>query len=346
MKIFACVCGNRLFFDSTQCTRCGHWLGYDPARASILALEPRDEIWYAVGPSTDGRTFKQCRNQTDHQICNWVVDSGDPSPLCRSCRLNQLIPNLSISSNVVHWRRLEAAKRRLLYTLIGLDLSFENGHPPGLRFEFLEDQRSNPQVDEPHVMTGYRDGLITLNVAEADHVQREAAREHFNEGYRTVLGHLRHESGHFYWPRLVAADRLDRFRALFGDERRDYDEALDCYHRARPHSGWQTAFISAYAQAHPLEDWAESWAHYLHMVDSLETAAANGVIELKDATRDFEACVSAWIELTVILNELNRSMGLRDAYPFVLSELVVEKLSFIHDAIFASPTPSGNSAGP
>ncbi len=346
MRIFSCVCGNRLFFDSTQCTACGHWLGYDPASASMLALEPRNDFWFSLGPSAAGRAFKQCRNQADHQICNWVIDASDPDPLCRSCRLNQLIPNLSSASNLVHWRRLEAAKRRLLYTLISLELSFENRHQPGLRFEFLEDQRTNPRVDEPHVMTGYRDGLITLNVAEADHVQSEAAREHFNEGYRTVLGHLRHESGHYYWPRLAAADRLERFRALFGDERRDYDEALDSYHRARLHSGWQSAFISAYAQAHPLEDWAESWAHYLHMVDSLETAAVNGVIELDDVTRDFQPRVSAWIEFTVILNELNRSMGLRDAYPFVLSEVVVEKLHFIHDAIFASPTATGSSADP
>jgi len=106
--------------------------------------------------------------------------------------------------------------------------------------------------------------------------------------------------------------------------------------------------VSAYASAHPWEDWAETWAHYLHMIDTLETAATCGV-SLKPNRRDepalarvpeavtanssFDGLLASWFPVTYLLNNLNRGMGLADAYPFVLAPPAIEKLRFVHDLV-------------
>jgi len=54
------------------------------------------------------------------------------------------------------------------------------------------------------VLTSHCNGLITLNIAEADDAERERRRVKFHEPYRTLLGHLRHEVAHYYWDRLIA----------------------------------------------------------------------------------------------------------------------------------------------
>jgi len=178
--------------------------------------------------------------------------------------------------------------------------------------------------------------------------QRERRRLQLHEPYRTLLGHFRHEIGHYYWERLLAgSDRLEAFRAAFGDERADYAEALKRHYEQGPPEQWQERFISTYASAHPWEDWAETWAHYLHMTDTLEMAAACGLSlrprhadepSLKTAGQDkplgsFEQKIEAWFPLTYVLNNLNRGLGLVDGYPFVLSPPVIEKLRFVHDTI-------------
>jgi hypothetical protein len=312
-----------VFFENTSCTYCQRLLGFDVASQNMLSLSTTADGYADSG----GNPFRLCHNQTDYQVCNWLIPEADSHPLCAACRLNGTIPNLDNPDNLRRWRRLEQAKRRLLYGLITLGLPI----PPGeLTFHFLEDQRSNPWVAEPHVLTGHAAGHITINVTEADDVMREASRIDFNETYRTLLGHFRHESGHFYWAKLVDSFGGQKaFRQLFGDERADYPQALSAYHASGPDLNWSDSFISAYASAHPHEDWAETWAHYLHIMDTLETAAGSGVIPALPGN-DW---LAQWLELSVVLNELSRSMGVPDAYPFSLADPVVAKLEFIRQRV-------------
>ncbi len=356
MKTFTCQCGNTLHFENTQCLVCGRVLGYLPDQQQLSALEPSDnEQWRALD---NGRLYRKCDNYTRHDICNWLVPADDSNIYCVSCRLNHIIPNLSEPENLVLWYRIEAAKRRLLYTLYGLGLpiigrDIDSQH--GLAFEFLADQGrddefSNKVTSEQSVITGHRAGMITINIKEAEDSAREEIREKMRERYRTLLGHFRHEIGHYYWERLINhTSGVDDFRHIFGDERVNYQQALDTYYQAGPRPGWQANWISAYASSHPWEDWAETWAHYLHMVDALETAQDFGfsiggqhVTALTADTqategymkRDlFEVLLDDWGRLSVALNALNRSMGLADAYPFVISSNIQDKLYFVHKLI-------------
>jgi len=349
MKGFYCICGQKLFFENAECLSCRREVGYSPETATLETLESDGaHRSRSLGPAAAGRLFRHCENRTLHQACNWLVPDESNTTLCRACSLNTTIPNLTIERNRRHWMLLEAGKRRLIYTLMQLGLPVVGdgaGSVAPLRFKFLEDRQRNPNVEPEFVLTGYHDGVITLNVAEADSVYREQMRAAMGEPYRTVLGHFRHESGHYYWENLVKpSGTIGRFRELFGDERRDYAAALDEYYSKPPSDAWRATHISAYARAHPLEDFAECWAHMLHMMDTLETAGTEGVLEPPSLAGDFENYLRAWGQLTVILNELNRSMGRRDAYPFVLSDVVVEKLEFIRELICHRDSPSGTPA--
>ena len=220
--------------------------------------------------------YRRCRNYSDHYACNWLVSAGDDEPYCRSCRLTEIVPDLSDPANKAAWVEVEGAKRRLLYTLYALRLpvvSKRDDEDAGLTFRFMHATPEQP------VTTGHERGIITLNMAEANGAFRENMREKLGEGYRTVLGHLRHEIGHYYWDRLIqSGPELDAYRELFGDERQDYPSRLSSVITPpAPRSDWADSFISAYATMHPWEDWAESWAHYLHMVDTLETAKSHGL---------------------------------------------------------------------
>jgi hypothetical protein len=272
-----------------------------------------------------------------HHACNWLAPAG--APFCAACALNETIPDLSIPENVARWQALEAEKRRLVYALIrlGLPLTPRREDPAGLAFAFLADP--DPMFTERgRVLTGHAAGLITINIAEADPATREAMRDRMDEPYRTLLGHFRHESGHHYWDRLIAGTGwLEPYRACFGDERADYAAALQAHYDNGPTPDWPQRHISAYAASHPWEDWAESWAHYLHMTATLETAWAFG-LRAHSARPDFDpyaeaefgALIEQWMPLSVALNSLNRSMGHEDAYPFVLAAPVVEKLRLVH----------------
>jgi hypothetical protein len=274
--------------------------------------------------------------------------AGNPRLLCIACRLNRTIPDLSSPENGMLWGRLEAAKRRLVSSLLALQLPVDSrvDQDPqrGLAFDFL---RSLP--GGPRVMTGHDGGIITINIEEADNAARERIREELHEPYRTLLGHLRHEVGHYYWDRLVAGSQwLEDFRKLFGDERQNYTAALQRNYQQGPAPGWNQQHVSAYASVHPWEDWAETWAHYLHMVDILDTSLSFGLdtrsleMEIEPFGRDalfrpndagakrFLSFLNAWIELTAVLNELSRSMGHPDLYPFALPHPAVAKLHFIH----------------
>lgn len=356
MKTFPCHCGNTLYFENSICMVCGRTTGFVP---EILRMSGMDQDAGDLWRDPDsGERYRKCRNYQTYDVCNWMIPAGDPEPFCRSCRLNLVIPDLDTPQNLTLWYRVESAKRRLLYTLFELRLPVidrRQDSTRGLGFEFLadaedSDEFSNKLLPQTSVVTGHRAGIITINIREAEDSAREEMRILMNERYRTLLGHFRHEIGHYYWDWLVARNGgLERFRELFGDERDNYTQGLEAYYRDGPPVGWEESWISAYASAHPWEDWAETWAHYLHMVDTLETAhdygfsidgrrlaalhATGQAAPGYDPAATFARLIADWSALTVALNAMNRSMGLPDAYPFVLSGKTLEKLAFVHSVI-------------
>jgi hypothetical protein len=340
MKLFECQnCGQPLYFENTRCESCGFALGYLPARQTITALRPESELWAAL--AAPGKRYRYCANGV-HGVCNWLVPADSPEQFCAACRHNRMIPDLTQPQNLVHWRMMEVAKHRLFYTLLRLRLPLVTRaeDPNGLAFDFLAE-------GPVPVFTGHDNGLITINLAEADDAERERRRHQMGEPYRTLLGHFRHEIAHYYWDRLVAnSSSLEPFRQLFGDERPDYGTALQNYYAAGAPADWQERFVSAYASSHPWEDFAETWAHYFHMVDTLETANAFGLIVKPKLTQvvaakidpdplagDMNRLIEAWLPLTFAVNSINRSMGLHDLYPFVLSPTAIAKLAFVHERI-------------
>jgi hypothetical protein len=361
VKIFQCDhCGHPVFFENVQCLNCESALAFLPDRMFVAAMESvPDEspaeatagMWRRKSPGDDGARYRLCHNHALYQACNFAVPADDPNALCASCRQTRVLPDLSVPLNRERWYRIEVAKRRLYYTLAKLGLlnpqsARDEASSNGPVFEFLEDLPGTPPV-----MTGHSNGVITLNVAEADDDERTRRRVELHEPYRTLLGHLRHESGHFYWELLInQPGRVEDFSAVFGDPSIDYGEALQRhYAKTEPDTDWQAEHVSAYATSHPWEDWAETWAHYLHMVDLLETAAAyrtsvsvpgNGdprpariANPFGKAEADFDELVAQWVPVTLMVNSLNRSLGQNDAYPFALSEGALRKLRYVHDVI-------------
>ncbi len=336
MKNFKCSCGQVLFFENSQCLSCGHHVGFDPGNMKMkqVAIDPPAN---APGPANKP-VLKRCKNAIDYDVCNWLV-SKPSSDYCLSCELNHTIPNLLEPTRRAWWKSLEYAKRRLIYSLLSLNLPVVAKHvdPAGLAFTFMEDRRTNPEVMEEHVNTGHYDGMVTINIAEADRVKREIARQYTKELYRTLLGHFRHESGHYYFVKLINTEQRKRqFRQLFGDETVDYKAALKEYYKNNFVTPHDPNMISHYAQSHPWEDWAEVWAHYLHMIDTLETANQYKMRQSSAQFDDIDKILDKWSELTLLLNALNRSMGLEDAYPFILSNLSFKKLRFVHGLIYPS----------
>ena len=339
MTPFACTrCQQTVFFENHQCGGCGARLGFVPGLLRLLAWAPDAEADAAAEGDT-GAPLRPCANGTQHGVCNWMLDAGDEHALCRSCRLNLTIPDLSQPGHLDRWARVEQAKRRWLYTLLRLGLAPQpkrgDDDALGLGLHILA-----PQPGAEPVLTGHAGGLITLNLDEADDVQREVARAAFGEPWRTLLGHLRHEGAHYLHHRWIAGDAEAeaQFCAAFGDERADYGEALARYHQQGPAAGWESAHISAYASAHPHEDWAETCAHWLLVTDAVETAAAWGLSlqsaaaqaapagqPLRSLSPD-ELLLSQWLPLAQFLNAMNRSLGLRDSYPFLLPPPVVHKM--------------------
>jgi hypothetical protein len=347
MKLFACQnCGQPLYFENTSCDSCGLRLGYLPEHGQVSALEEVDGAWRAL--AVPGERYRLCANAR-HGVCNWLVDSNSVELYCAACRHNRIIPDLNSPENLDHWRRIEFAKHRLFYTLLRLrlPLTTKAEDANGLAFDFLSDPVGT--ADASLIMTGHLGGLITLNVAEADDPERERRRKSMGEPYRTLLGHFRHEISHYYWDRLVAGTpTIEEFRRLFGDERDDYAAALQRYYANGPPSDWSEHYVTAYASAHPWEDFAETWAHYFHMVDTLETAAAFGlrlrpkvgaglaaVIDFDPHLAEMDRIIDAWLPLTFAVNSINRSMGQPDLYPFVPASAVIWKLTFVHDRIHA-----------
>ena len=363
VRSFSCaVCGRLLVFENTVCMNCGTHVGYDPLVRQLVPL-----------PS-DG-SLVPCGNAVV-AACNWLVDATlGRGALCSCCRLTRTRPADGDRDGLAAFARTEAAKRRLHYQLLDLGLpvvaAVDDG-PRGLAFDLLS-SAATP------VTTGHADGVVTIDLDEGHDAHREARRVELAEPYRTLLGHLRHEVGHYYWVVLVEGNGLvpaggavlDEFRELFGDERADYGEALQRHYAGSPAPGWNDSHVSAYATAHPWEDWAETFAHYLHIRDTLQTAGAYGMVvtgpdePLEDAgqlvavpsehdaaasSRPFGDILATWLPLTYALNAVNRSMGADDLYPFVISPAVVEKLAFVHRVVGSAagrrvPAPQNAASG-
>ncbi len=350
MRLYSCLyCSLTLYFENTSCVRCGSMLGYWAETDSLCVLEPHDHqggSWTSW--SVPGRRLRRCDN-SGFGVCNWMVDADAGHPFCTACRHNRVVPDPTSATGLTGWRKLESAKHRMFaaFHRLGLVDVIERAGTASLGFQFLEDAAGGPAV-----MTGHADGLITVALKEADDVEREQRRHLLGEPYRTLLGHFRHESAHYFWDRLVR-DRgaFEECRAVFGDESTDYQSAVGRYYVDGPREDWQATFISAYATMHPWEDFAETWAHYLHMVATLDTAYAyrlrtapfadrSGASHIPDpvdplAADDIEALVVVWLPLTTLLNSLNAAVGKDDAYPFVLTTPVIAKLGYIHRLIRA-----------
>jgi hypothetical protein len=352
MKTYTCVCGQLIFFQNVVCVNCHRELGFMPDRLMMASFDPASEgNWLPTVKTAQDSLYRKCQNYSKENVCNWMVPAESAEVFCVSCRLNEIIPDLSIPMNRELWGITELAKRRLIYSLLQLRLPVANKKDDperGLAFRFLSDT-TNPDGTVSRVMTGHNQGTITLNIAEADDAAREKIRREMHEPYRTLLGDFRHESGHYYWDRLVRDTTfIEPYRVLFGDERADYAAALKRHYDSGAPSNWQESFISAYATTHPWEDWAESWAHFLHIQDALEVAHDFGLVGkrllleprkkrpktwLSSKQNTFDETILAWAELAVALNSINRSMGLPDLYPFVLSPAVIAKLQFVYDVV-------------
>jgi hypothetical protein len=341
MRLFECqICGRPHHFESFTCESCGSRLGFLPEHTTMSALEKNGgRLRARLEPPTD---YIYCAN-VDFRSCNWLVPANSGERYCRACRHNRTIPDLSQDGNLTLWRRIEIAKHRLFYSLLRLKLPLETKaeNPSGLAFDFLA-PTENP------VMTGHLGGVITISLAEADDAERERQRGSMHEPYRTLLGHFRHEIAHYYWDRLVRdSDTIDEFRKIFGDERTDYGEALRRHHADGAPVDWQSSFVTAYATSHPWEDFAETWAHYLHITDTLETARTFGVrtqpqaaqttldasVDFNPYTAPVDQLVYTWLPLTFAFNAINRSMGLSDLYPFDHGAPIMVKMTFIYNLV-------------
>jgi hypothetical protein len=355
MRTYTCSCGPLAFFQNVTCVACGRELGFLPDVLRLSSLEEAGEGLFKAN-RVENRLYKKCQNYAKESVCNWMIPAdGRPGqksdPFCVSCRLNRTIPDLNRKQNHDLWACMELSKRRLIYSVLNLNLPVANKTDDptrGLAFAFLEDA-VQPDGRVSKILTGHENGLVTLNIDEADDAVREKIRVSMGEPLRTLLGHFRHEIGHYYWDRLIRDTKhLDGFRDLFGDEQINYQDALNRYYSSGAPLNWQDNYISAYATAHPWEDWAESWAHFMHIQDTLETANEFGLVgksiclypnefargsSRSSAQKAFKKIIRAWTDLTIALSAVNRSMGLHDTYPFIISTAAANKLSFISEIV-------------
>ncbi|RIJ23919.1 hypothetical protein D1224_06620 [Henriciella barbarensis] len=321
MKLFKCPrCKGTLYFNNRACS-CGTQVAFDPEAEKFEVLDAA------------------CANR--EQIgCNWKAASGQGS-LCRACAMTEVVPDSMVNKNVPLWADTEAAKRWVLVNLGQWGWLKAGDKGPWPRFHLLSEVTSSGPAP---VTMGHADGLITINVTEADPAQRVARREKLSERYRTLTGHFRHELGHYVFQRLVEDERFaTAFRNRFGDERADYGAALSQHYDNGPPQGWQDNHITEYASSHPHEDWAETFAHLVHLTDMIDSANATGLRQSSTSvpdpyrTSDGDAVISAGANLGIAFNHVNRSMGLFDIYPFVIAPAVRDKLAFIRAAVAAGP---------
>ncbi|TAK68263.1 MAG: hypothetical protein EPO13_11980 [Actinomycetota bacterium] len=348
MRLFACdTCRSVAFFDDLGCGSCGTPLGYLPSARGLVGLTG-DRLRAAVG----GTAYFSCANRS--WGCNWLVPEDAGSGQCEACRLTRRRPD---RDDTVGWEQLARtwqATRRLLFQLhdIGLPVVSHLDRPDGgLAFDLVA------STSGAQVMIGHANGVITIDISETSDPHREALRASLQEAYRTMLGHFRHEIGHYYWQVLVwDTGRVEGFRELFGDERADYGQALDVHYRFGAPDGWQDSYFSHYATSHPWEDFAETFAHYLHIHDTLQTAASFGLgtalppgpwsdderVRLTSTPQDTMTRLSAaqllavGRPLSLAVNHISRSMGQNELYPFRVTPAILAKLEYVRDLVLTA----------
>jgi hypothetical protein len=350
MKVFKCTCSNTLYFENYLCISCHREVGWCPVCKAIHALIPNEMGGYTCANPECHASLIKCHNYAAYNVCNRMLEASAPEathvePLCDYCRFNETIPDLSVAGNKEKWYRLEVAKRRLLYNLDLLELPYgsqKEGFVLPLSFDFKADILAMGEVwktmgNEERVFTGHANGKITINIREADPVEREKLRVDFGESHRTLIGHFRHEIGHYYWQLLVQDKEEAAFKAIFGDhENPSYSKAMEYYYQNGPKTDWQAAYISAYATMHPWEDFAETWNAYLDMVSVLHTSENSRLIQQENNEahkEEFNAMVARYLDLGMKINEINRTLGLTDLVPEVFSRPVLEKMRYIHQLI-------------
>jgi len=336
MRDFPCPnCGQHLAFENSVCLSCGSAVGFSPEEMGFLVIA--HDGGDGRGGSVDANAYQLCANLHLAQ-CNWIVEIKSVRQLCPSCVLTRTRPHDGDAAALASFADAERAKRRLIAELYELKLPVvgrDRDPRYGLAFDLLS------STDHP-VVTGHDNGIITVDLAEGDDVHREQMRVNMDEPYRTLLGHFRHEIGHYYFYRLVESypDYLASFTRLFGDPDADYQAAVDLHYRQGPPAGWDQQHVSAYATMHPAEDWAETFAHYLHIRSTLDTAAAFGLAPATGTYQRkvlgpsaFDTIIEMWLPLAWSLNMVNRSMGKRDLYPFLLPTAVLEKMRLVHELL-------------
>lgn len=356
METYTCICGNTLFFENSRCVQCQRLVGWCPGCDRITSLLDLDNHQYQCGHSDCQILLTQCHNYQAHQICNRCIPSEmvSTSPaLCDYCQYTDIIPDLSVPGNHQRWYELEVAKRRLLYTLEILQLPFSPSQSdlnPPLSFDFkgdiiLKDALWRTVGKGKRIFTGHANGKITINIREADDDVREQLRVDLNEAQRTLVGHFHHEIGHYYWQLLVQGIWLNQFTSVFGDhEHPTYADALEQYYANGPSENWQKHYVSAYATMHPWEDFAETFATYLDMMSVLHTALHHQGkhATLYIQTAGFDDMITAYKRLGILLNEMNRTLGLMDFIPEIFTPSIVSKARFIHQLVRS--VRNGNSS--
>jgi hypothetical protein len=350
MKTFHCSCGNTLYFENTFCLSCRREVGWCPVCKGIHSMDADGPDGYICTNPDCRASLVKCFNYAFHKVCNRMI-AGEPEDaekehLCNYCRFNETIPDLSVPGNQEKWYRLEVAKRRLLYNLDLLHLPYgtqAEGFELPLSFDFKadvlpgSDEVWKTMGQEERVYTGHADGKITINIREADPVAREKLRIDFGESHRTLIGHFRHEIGHYYWQLLIQGTCEATFKALYGDhENPTYSQALEQYYRQGAPPDWQQSYISAYATMHPWEDFAETWGAYLDMVSVLDTAENASLLQIEGEEKQdsqFDAMLERYQQIGIKVNEVNRELGLVDLVPEVYSPSVVRKMRFIHHLV-------------
>ncbi len=300
-----------LWFDNLS-TADGTPVAYDPQARAFLPMPPF------------------CANR-DIIGCNWIAPKE--GAFCRSCAMTALAPDPNIPNAMTNWAETEAAKRWVLDNL-GRWYWFRP-EDPGTRPVFH-------MLAEGHmpVQMGHANGVVTISVAEADPLVTTSRRQALDEPYRTMVGHMRHEISHMLWWRLsLREDFLLAFREMFGDEREDYPTALTRHYENGPPADWRQRYLTSYASAHPHEDWAETAAHLLHLTDITDSLIASGLSSPDVPSgswdpyheTDSNKLIHIAASLAMRVNHVNRSMGLSDLYPFILSDAALRKMAFVHN---------------
>lgn len=315
-------CASPVFFENSACLHCGTALRYSRDEQRVVTV---DSSGTYTGPG--GVEWHSCVN-LELSACTWLTAGKDSQ--CFSCELTRTRPNDADAKGLTQFAVAERAKRHLIAELDALRLPIitrREDPEKGLAFDLLSSVNEN-------VTIGHANGIITIDLAESEDAYRERMRAKLDEPYRTMLGHFRHEVGHYFEGVLVfgSAEHADQARTLFGDDTQDYGEAIDRHYSEGAPAGWEEEYISRYATMHPYEDFAETFAHYLHIQDTLETAREFGLVSAgPDRERAFtKVLVDTWVPLSIALNQVNRSMGMDDLYPFVIPPAVIQKLDFVH----------------